>query len=510
MEPTLRTPSSVSPSAAAVAVASVLVACGTSTPPALPPGVDPAPPAASDTGLGGGLPDSETGDPDVSDPTDTGDAPGDREPGDTPATARPLPAPDTALTVSDAIDPPGDVDWYSVPLSAGDTLWIAVLAELRATPSPLAPRLEVRDSAGSVVHVARGMPLSIGGLDTALAFEAPTDDTFFLGVTAADPTAAQLDPEPSLGGPEHAYSLRLERAPPFEVEPHNDTAADMTAWLATDGAFAYLGDPFIAGWPLWSHRSDTPGDVDLLPWTVRGESSTEAPAGWELWSWSPWPGCRGEAQWTVTSGAPGHSESTVLGSAPVAELHTDPLWQLSRHGLPVLPDLGLLVAAPPGEMWLTVAHAREATGVGTACTGVLAGWTTDLIDRATDLPETSDGGRTPRFHDRGDGSRVALVWGTTVADAPHRFHIPTDPTRPWLHVVVQARGIGSDLDPVLELRVDGGEVERIATSPIDGAPDPDLWSRSTEGATEVEVSVDAESGTGPYLLQVHLTPTALP
>ncbi len=466
--------------------------------------------AAPDSDTGMGTPDTPTDTSDRTPPDDTAsDDTGDTDPGETPEAARWLPGPDPALTVSDRIDPPGDADWYAVDLNAGDTLWVAVLAELRTPVSPLSPRLEVRDDTGATLHVARGMPLSLAGLDTALAFEAPSTGRFYFGVQAASPSGASLSPDPEQGGPEHAYSLRLEVAEPFEAEPFNDTPASFAEWLIEDGHYAFRGDPFLAGWPLFSYRADRTADRDVWPWTVRGETSAGTPTDWELWSWSPWPGCATTSTWTV-SAQPTDAAATTLASSAAADLHTDPLWQLARHNLPVLPDVGLLVAVPPGEMWLTVDHTPSAPTPGSACTGILAGWHTDAILRDTHLAASADGELLLEPESIADDHRVTLVWGHLAGEESDHFTWTAAAPLPYAQVLVQATSIGYPLDTSITLSRGEDAPHAAQHNPIDGGPDPELWNISTAGTGPLRLTVHAESGAGQYLLQIHETSRPLP
>ena len=447
--------------------------------------------------------------PDTDSPADTHDtgAPPDTaspssDPGDTPDEARPLPSPEPALQVSDAIDPAGDIDWYSVELSAGDTLWIAILSELRSPPSPLSPRLEVHGPGGDA-QVARGMPLAIGGDNTALAYEATESGVHLIQVEAGTPHSASLAADPTLGSPNHTYSLRLERSVPFESEPDNDTPEQLTDWLEEDGHYGYLGDPFIAGYPLFSGRADRSEDLDLFPWTVRGELADGTPADWELWSWSPWPGSSPVADWTVTSRTDDGTE-TFLGQTGTPT--TDPLWRIARRNLPLLPDVGLLVAPSPSDMWLEVAHPVDAGSVGTAYTGIVAGWYTDAIDREAELPTDLDEARTPTVHAEADRSLTAL-WGVLEDhESSDRYVIAVDSERPWLQVFVQAQGVGSALDPSLSIVADGVLVDAAHTSPLDGGADPELLDVDASTLTSVMVVVEADGPNGgAYLLQIHAT-----
>ena len=471
---------------------------GCTTKPAPTPPVDPTtPPATTDTGLGTVAPDTDAPSTDTA---DSGWHPPDPDAGDTPADARVLPDPSPALTISDTIDPPGDVDWFALDLHAGDTVWLAALAGLRSPPSPLVPRLELRDEAGTTLHIVRGMPLDIADHDSALAFEAPATARYFLGVQATSPTTTSLAPDPTLGGPDHAFSLRVERAEPFEAEPTNDSAADLTAWLAEDGTYAYRGDPFIAGWPLFSFRADHTADTDLFPWTVRGEHADGSAADWELWSWSPWPGCAPTSSWRVISGSPDDPAAPVLGTGHTRTLDTDPLWRLARHNLPAIPDVGLLVEAAPGEMWLEVIHDADAPTVGSACTGILAGWYTDNIARYAHLPAT-DGVRQATTHPT-DAGPTTLVWGWLDVDDTHALHIPVDPDHPVAHVILQAERVGHPVDITLTTHLDDTLARTTLGNPYDRSADPEQWNLHTTGHASLGLTLHAAAGTGHYLLQV--------
>lgn len=471
-----------------VLAALVLGAC--SDPPAKPsPLIEEHPSETpTDTGLSGGTTGStDSATPGDSGPTDTGPAESD-EPGDTPETARALPRPDPRWTVSGTVDSPGDADWYAVPLDAGDTLWIAVLAELRSEPSPLAATLTVVAPSGTTTGPVRGMPLSIGGPDPALAFEATESGTHFVVVAAAEPTE---------GGAEHVYSLVAEQTEPFEVEPHNDTPEAMAAWLALDDTYAYFGDPFIAGWPLFSVRADHPTDVDVLPWTVRGELADGRPAAAELWSYGPWPGSNTAATWSVV-------HDTVGTLATAAHLSIEPLWHEARRGQPLLPDVGMLVASPPGELQLHIVADPAVTGIGSAATGVLAGWTMDGVDLQDALPADVLGEKTPPFRERGDGSSVAAVWGQ-LDGSDVVLGLSVDPDRPVWSVYVQAQGIGGAVDPTLLLQGSALDLT-VSDSPLDGRPDPEVFDLDLTGETAVRLTLSGtpDSAAG-YLLQVHAT-----
>ncbi len=482
-----------------------LLACSSrSDPPQKTPDRTIALPTQSDTGFGPGIPDAPTPPADSGAPGDSAEP--DHDAGDTPALARHLPTPEPALTVSDTIDPPGDEDWFRVELDAGDTLWVASLAALRTPPSPLAPLLELRNERGEALELVRGMPLSIAENDSAVAFEAPAAGAYFIGVRAADPAAASLEGSLHEGGPEHAYSLRLERAPPFETEPHNDSSEAMRAWLAEDGHYAYRGDPFIAGWPLFSFRADRSGDRDMWPWEVRGALEDGSPAAAELWSFSPWAGCAPSSTWSVTteSGAP-----ALLATAHTRDLLTDPLYQLARHGLPVLPDVGLMVSAPPGTLWLTVDHDSTADAVGSACTGILAGWTTDYIPTLSTLPQR-DGAHILSSIDRTSDQSTALTWGTIADGETIDFRLSASTDRPHTHILLQAHQFGHPVDLTLTLYEGDVPVTSVAENPISGGPDPEHWNWASPDGTELRFSLTAASGTGAFLLQVHQTAAVLP
>jgi len=453
--------------------------------------------ADTDTGLP--ATDTDSDPPDTDPPDDT--ALPSNDPGDTPADARALPSPSPALQVSDVIDPAGDVDWFAVELDAGDTLWIAVLSELRTPPSPLSPLLEVRTPDGRT-HLARGMPLGIGGDNAALAYEATEAGVHHIGVMAAHPDRPDSTRDPTIGSPEHAYSLRLEQAPPFEREPHNDTPAQMGEWLEEDDTYAFFGDPYIAGYPLFSGRADHTDDIDLLPWTVRGEHADGSPAAWELWSWSPWPGSATTARWTVQLQPDGSDDLLLLGQADRPT--TDPMWQLARGGLPLFPDVGLLVAAQAGEMWLELDHADGPTGTGTAYTGVLAGWYTDAIDRDSDLPTDSSGRLLPSVHVT-EAARICTIQGRLEDhEIDDVYSIAVDPDRPWVQVFIQAASVGSPLDPRLTVEGADGPLASASDSVLDASEDPELLDIDAAGSPTIALRVEAEGvDGGAYLLQVH-------
>ena len=478
----------------------VLSGCTSPAPACKASSCDP-PAAAPEWPTDTGLPSTDTDETTPQDsaaPQDTAEPAA--EPGDTPETARHLPTPEPALQTSDAIDPPGDIDWYAVELTAGDLLWISVLAELRTPSSPLSPVLQVR-APDDRTQTVRGMALDIGGDNAALAYEVRSTGQHLIRVTAANPDTASSETDPTIGSAAHAYSLRLEQTAPFELEPHNNAEESMSEWLAQDGTYAFFGDPFVAGYPLFSGRIEHPDDVDLLPWSVRGEHSDGSPADWELWSWSPWPGSDASQSWTVTIHQP-DGLATELGG--ITAPHTDPLWRHARAGLPLLPDVGLLVGTPPGELWLELSHSDTSTaGV---YTGALAGWYTDAIQREADLPVDAAGERQPSAQ-YAEEATVVAVWGQLEDhELEDVYRIVVEPDRPFVHAFIQAAGIGSSLDPVLTLEGESGVLAQAASSPIDAGDDPDLVDIDTSGHSTVQLRVDAEGITGGvYLLQLHAT-----
>ena len=151
--------------------------------------------------------------------------------------------------------------------------------------------------------------------------------------------------------------------------------------------------------------------------------------------------------------------------ATTATLYTDPLYQLARHGLPVLPDVGLLVAAPPGMMWLTVEHLPTASVVGSACTGLLAGWTTDQVPTIESLPEV-DGARRLSPVSRTADHATALAWGTLSSGETVSFTLPADATRRHTHILLQAEQVGHPIDLTLTPYEAGSALPAITDNPL--------------------------------------------
>ncbi len=440
-----------------------------------------------DTGLGA-APGDRPADPYT--PPDDTDLPDD-EPGETPDTARVLPPVGAGFMVSDRIDPPGDTDWYQLDLSAGESVWMGVLANLRDPASPLAPLLTLRwDDGRTSVH--RRMPANIGDDDTSVVLSTDRDTTVWIGIQAATPGGARLDADPTIGSPDHRYSLQIEPTRVTEGEPDNNTPAGTRAWMDIDGNWAYVGDPYLHGHITFAARGDTANDIDHWPWTVDGRTETGGPASVELWGMGPWPGCNAPGTWRVTSES---GDLLAEHTAPTV----DPLWQLTRAGLPLLPDIGVLVAAPPGTFWLTVEHGSEPDG--TVCAGILAGWYADAFVIEADLPEPS-GRREVIPLDRGDSTTVAAIIGQLDSDETlDQWRIPVDAEKPWLHILVQAARVGSPLDA--SVAIDG---EWFSESTLDANPDPEVFDRLMldQDYVDVDISSDGIQG-GMYILQVHAT-----
>ena len=164
---------------------------------------------------------------------------------------------------SDAIDPLGDVDMYSVDLTAGDTLQAQI--EAQTIGSSLDSYLRIFDSAGN--ELASNDDAN-GTVDSALTFQAASTATYYVGVSDTgnffyDPTVAGSGGGAGTG----PYNLDLLVNPGAPPGDGNDTLA--TAELLN----------FVPGTDVTkSEDIADPSDVDLYLLNLSAGDSVAAHA----------------------------------------------------------------------------------------------------------------------------------------------------------------------------------------------------------------------------------------
>ena len=170
----------------------------------------------------------------------------------------------------------------------------------------------------------------------------------------------------------------------------------------------------------------------------------------------------------------------------------------------------MMVAAPPGTMWLTVDHDADAGPVGSACTGVLAGWTFDAIERLSTLAADADGSYPLTLQTRTPDHSVALLWGHMDAGEALTFTLPTATAEHPVHLLLQAEQFGHPVD--LSLTVDPLTTpQTVSDNPVSDSPDPEIWNwHPADTASPPRFVLTATAGAGDFFLQVHTTGEALP
>ncbi|MFO0879707.1 MAG: PPC domain-containing protein [Gemmataceae bacterium] len=153
-----------------------------------------------------------------------------REPNDTPASAQLLKLP---TVVSGRLDQPGDADWFTIELAAGDRVQVDLLCERLELPGD--PYVLVTDEKGNEVahlddHGITFNALALYNRDPYGVFTAGAKGTYRLLV----------QDRYRQGGPRNGYVLRIHRVEPdfFPVVFHA-TVPDPTAPLVLAGGAAY-------------------------------------------------------------------------------------------------------------------------------------------------------------------------------------------------------------------------------------------------------------------------------
>lgn len=127
-----------------------------------------------------------------------------KEPNDTAATAQPITLP---CTIAGRLDRPGDVDWYSFQLEAGETVAVEAWGERLERPGDLF--LIVTDEKGNELaqpddHGINFNALALFNRDPVGTFRAATKGTYRL----------MVQDRYRQGGPRHTYAVRVGRPTP--------------------------------------------------------------------------------------------------------------------------------------------------------------------------------------------------------------------------------------------------------------------------------------------------------
>jgi hypothetical protein len=168
-----------------------------------------------------------------------------QEPNQTPGAAVTLP-----VIINGRIGQPGDRDVFRVEGRAGQRLVADVMA--RRLNSPLDSVLRITDATGRILvmnddHEDKGSGLSTHHADSYLAFDFPSNGTYFVHLADAQ----------SQGGPEYGYRLRLsEPQPDFELRVAPSTlnvrsgaAAPLTLYVQRKDGFTNAIDISLSNAP---------------------------------------------------------------------------------------------------------------------------------------------------------------------------------------------------------------------------------------------------------------------
>lgn len=167
------------------------------------------------------------------------------EPNNTAAEATPVALGDVA---TGTIDPPDDIDYFAITLTAGTVLDLDV--DANQVGSPLDPVIGLFDTDGVTLLASND---DFDGLDSRLTYSIPADGQYYVAI---------IDYGGS-GGPNYTYSLSFGTLEPDEIEP-NDTPGDATVIALAQQATAVVSPATDVDY----FALDLPGsgqlDVELL------------------------------------------------------------------------------------------------------------------------------------------------------------------------------------------------------------------------------------------------------
>ncbi|MCZ7651960.1 MAG: proprotein convertase P-domain-containing protein [Thermoanaerobaculia bacterium] len=168
------------------------------------------------------------------------------EPNNTPATANPLPA---SGWVSGTIDPAADVDYYSVNLTAGDTVFLSL---------DLDPERDAVAWNGRLGFALFGNPPAnqILVANDASA-TSPNSEAFFFTVKDSGTYFAYVDHPTGVGGPTQTYQLSVS------VRPQVAATANCTTYTSTDVPQTIPAGPGIVSSTITVPGNPRVADLDV-------------------------------------------------------------------------------------------------------------------------------------------------------------------------------------------------------------------------------------------------------
>ncbi len=160
------------------------------------------------------------------------------EPNDRHAEAQAVP--DSQRVINGVLEKSGDVDTYTVPVNAGQTLFVSVLGK-RELSSPMDAVLQVLDEDGTILVQND----DDHGIDPQATFKAERD-----GILRIRLFSFPSDPNSSIqfaGGANYIYRLTVSTGPavdytvPLAIQSGVDTSVELKGWnLNPDGATVQL------------------------------------------------------------------------------------------------------------------------------------------------------------------------------------------------------------------------------------------------------------------------------
>ncbi len=334
--------------------------------------------AGSDGGGDGGSGDGGSGDGGSGDGGSGGSGGSGDAVGDTIETAYPLTglASDLFVGVADAIDSPGDRDFYAIEVSAGmDVLvWAkSYVYDEEGTPDTV---IRLYDASGTLLATNDDMPYRWAETDSSLYFTATEDGNYYVEVLEWGDWDPGYDADGGSDWDYELYAWWFNNVPSdYDPEPDNDDPADAEAWSAVDGNYRFVLDPIIETNGMWIGNSDSSGDIDIYPWSV---SPPDVGAGEPnfaglYYAFNLWPGYRASGDLTVSF----YDEDWNL-LAWSDNSNYDVEFRSYYQYFPMLPDVGVMAYMPHNgtttKYYVTVEDGSGASGAGTGYIGSYGGY----------------------------------------------------------------------------------------------------------------------------------------
>lgn len=400
--------------------------------------------------------------------------------------------------IEELINSNGDRDFYSIPMNAGDAIFVGAYSYGLNQLSEPDTVLRLYSPSGELMYTNDDMPYRLLETDSSLFFEALETGSYVIEVLEWGDWDAELNPDgDSSGSGGDNYEYLLQGFPVFVYQPPDESTNDdpltMLEYTADPDNFAYVTDPVLNEETTFRGDMIVADDVDYYPITVDPDDGTSSqPYSALFYTVGFW-------------GQPLYFEPeiTILqlnaGEERIIAQSQDVLYSVDRRQfynyIPFFNDPGIIARLEPGDYYLKVRDTAGNFGMGTFHAGIMRGYFDSLapspIGDTIEMEAFTSG--------IGSGGRV---FGNLSEAAPTRTWIIEDPDGAsldgkYLNFFVMAEQFGSLADTMATLYQSDGTTmigDPVTSNTYDNGPDPEAVDIQLQGVGDrILIEVEAES-----------------